>query len=305
MNYMPFPAHKVPASFSLGNNEPARKTLGKQLSWAANILNNGYYGWREGKLLEFSDSSGKQIRPNPANTAASVGLMYYFSRFLSGYELNKAISADGFLATYSALFNENGSKKDSEINLIPANLSQPDLTLPLQPGLKWAFNGGPHSGWGTGYPFAAVDFAPPSEIAGCDPSPYWVTALADGVISRVDVGSLTLDLDKDGHSETGWTIRYLHIAMDRTFSVGTSISKGEYLGHPSCLGGSSSGRNVHIARLYNGEWIPAGGAIPLNLDGWVVSNGEKEYKGYLTKEDKSLSSSSSGEWFSQLPEQDK
>lgn len=290
----------LPATFNLGSSETNRITLGKQLSWAANKLNNGYYGWREGIQIQFVDSSGKILLPDPRDNAASVALLYYFAQFLSGKELEQTLSPEGLLSTYQSLFGEIDRNADRDHPLIPENLHQPDLILPLQTGIKWAFTGGPHSGWGIGYPYAAVDFAPPAETAGCDPSPYWAVAVADGVISRIDNGTLVLDLDGDGKSQTGWTIQYLHLAIHRTYKIGTVVRRGEKLGHPACLGGNSSGRNVHIARLYNGEWIPSGGVIPMILDGWKVSNGEKEYKGSLTNSEKSLTSSSSGEWFSQL-----
>ncbi len=291
----------LPPSFSLGNTEVIRKTLGKQLSWAANKLNNGYYGWREGVQTQFIVASGQSITPNPATNAASVAFMYYFSQFLSGIELQQAYSGADFISTYENLFGEIDWESDSTYPLLPENLQQPPLDLPLQPKLKWAYTGGPHSGWGIGFPYSAIDFAPPSVSAGCDPSPYWVRSASTGIISRADNGSLVLDIDGDGKSQTGWTILYLHILAGENISTGSMIKKGDLLGHPSCLGGNSSGRNIHIARLYNGEWIPAGGIIPMNLSGWVVSYGEKEYKGSLTKNEIKLNSSSSGEWFSQLP----
>lgn len=291
----------LPTSFSLGNTDDARKTLGKQLSWAANVLNNGYYGWREGVQTQFTDTSGKIYSPNPADSAASFAFMYYFSQFLAGADLQQAISSGGFTSTYQSLFGGINWESDNQYPLIPANLHQPVMELPLQSSIKWAFTGGPHSGWGIGYPYAAIDFAPPAEKAGCDTSPYWVTAAADGIVSRLEGGSLVLDLDGDGKLKTGWSILYLHLDPGNSVSVGSHVRKGDQLGHPSCLGGNSSGRNIHIARLYNGEWIPAGGVIPLNLGGWIVTYGEKEYKGSLTKDGKQLNSSSSGEWFSQLP----
>ena len=290
----------VPASFSLGNNEENRKTLGKQLSWAANILNNGYYGWREGTLTSFSNPEGVEFIPNPSENAASVALQYYFSRFRVGEDYQYAISPNGFAATYQTLFGEFDWRTENGLIILPDNLQQPELMLPLQPDIKWAYTGGPHSGWGIGYPLAAIDFAPPSETPGCEPSPYWAVAAADGVIARSDGGSVVLDLDGDGNSHTGWTILYLHIAPAGAAAVGTKVKTGDRIGHPSCVGGGSSGRNLHIARLYNGEWIPAGGVIPLVLDGWKAINGEKEYNGTLEKENKILTSSNTGEWFSQI-----
>ncbi len=291
----------VPSSFSLGCTEPTRKTLVKHLSWAANVLNNGYYGWREGSQVTFTDTNGNRIDPNPQSNAGSVAFYYYFSRFLSGEELTSAISETGYLHVYKSLFGEINWNIDRENPIFPENLVQPELVFPLQPGLKWAYTGGPHSPWGTGYPFAAVDFAPPAAAPGCEPSPYWVNAVADGVITRSDEGILLQDLDGDGFSQTGWVIQYLHLSLPKQLPVGTMLRKGEQFGHPSCAGGNSSGRHVHIARLYNGEWVPTGGPIPFNLGGWIAINGEKEYKGKLINGNIELKSSSVGEYFSQFP----
>jgi hypothetical protein len=41
---------------------------------------------------------------------------------------------------------------------------------------------------------------------------------------------------------------------------------------------------VHLARKYNGEWIPADGPIPFQLGGWVSSGDGIEYDGFLTKD---------------------
>ena len=41
---------------------------------------------------------------------------------------------------------------------------------------------------------------------------------------------------------------------------------------------------MHIARLYNGEWILADWDVPFDLEGWVVHEGSTEYAGTLTKE---------------------
>jgi hypothetical protein len=50
---------------------------------------------------------------------------------------------------------------------------------------------------------------------------------------------------------------------------------------------------VHIARKYNGEWIPADGALPFNLSGWVATNGSSAYQGYLVKFGKTITASES------------
>ena len=289
-----------PDLFWLGNNEKNSNTLGKQLSWAANILNNGYYGWREGTQTQFTDPAGRVINPSPWENAASTALLYYFSRFLNGDEYTAAISENGLLNTYQSLFGTPDWDAGAESPLIPGGLKQPALSLPFLPGKKWAFTGGPHTGWGAGDPRAAIDFAPPSELTGCDPSEQWAVAMADGVVVRSGGGIVILDLDGDGKFQTGWTILYLHIYPASAPPAGARLKTGDPVGHPSCAGGFSSGRNLHIARLYNGEWISAGGTLALNLDGWVAAEGDKEYQGTLTRGDQVVRSSSVGEGFSQI-----
>ena len=91
------------------------------------------------------------------------------------------------------------------------------------------------------------------------------------------------DLDNDGYEQTGWDVLYMHIETRDRVQPGTYVYAGERIGHPSCEGGLSNATHVHLARKYNGEWIPADGSIPFNLDGWVSSGTGTEYDGYLTR----------------------
>jgi hypothetical protein len=61
------------------------------------------------------------------------------------------------------------------------------------------------------------------------------------------------------------------------------LTAGQPLGHPSCEGGTSTGTHIHVARKYNGEWIPADGPIPFNMEGWIPHNGDAPYQGTLTR----------------------
>jgi LasA protease len=45
----------------------------------------------------------------------------------------------------------------------------------------------------------------------------------------------------------------------------------------------STGTHIHIARKYNGEWIPAAGTLAFNLEGWVAYNGTREYEGTMRR----------------------
>lgn len=253
-----------------------------QLVLAANILNNGYYGWRIGKLLEFEDIGNILIRPDPWQNAGSVAIQFYFSNIFKGDEYILATGSDGLFLTYSNLF---GNPWNESISHIPGSLQQPDFMLPFQYDQVWSYTGGPHTGWGSGEPLAAIDFAPPSEKSGCVTAKpeNFVTAMADGLVVRSGTDGLALDLDKDGNEKTGWVIFYLHLAPDQQAPLGSELSAGDKIGYPSCAGGHATGTHVHIARKYNGEWMLADSAVPFTMNGWTTHNGSREYQGTLTK----------------------
>jgi len=94
---------------------------------------------------------------------------------------------------------------------------------------------------------------------------------------------VALDLDGDGDERTGWVIFYLHLGTDGRAPLGAALKTGDPIGHPSCEGGTSTGTHVHIARKYNGEWIPADGTLAFDLDGWIAHNGSQPYLGTLTR----------------------
>ena len=271
--------------YPLGFRDWQHEGLYMQLVWAANLLNNAYYDWRIGDLVEFDHLDGTQERPDPWQNAASVALQYYFSRLIDGDQYDRAVAQDGFALSYRNLF---GDPWQSFSPHIPGSLAQPDLTLPFLPGLTWAYTGGPHTGFGEGEPLAAIDFAPGALTSGCVPTNEWATAVASGVVSRSDAAAVVLDLDGDGDERTGWIVFYFHIETKDRVPVGTVLQPGDPIGHPSCEGGRTTGTHVHIARKYNGEWIPADSIIPFNLGGWVAHKGSLEYEGTLTKGGKTI-----------------
>jgi murein DD-endopeptidase MepM/ murein hydrolase activator NlpD len=115
-----------------------------------------------------------------------------------------------------------------------------------------------------------------------------VVAAAEGLIVRADRGAVVQDLDGDGSEHTGWTILYMHIRSDQRVEVGSFLRAGEKIGHPSCEGGFSTGTHLHIARRYNGEWIPADQDLPFNLDGWISAGVGSEYDGFLKRNGQSI-----------------
>ena len=107
--------------------------------------------------------------------------------------------------------------------------------------------------------------------------------MADGLIVRSNIDGIIIDLDKDGDERTGWVLYYLHTATKDRIQAGQEVKAGDFVGLPSCEGGSSTGTHVHIARKYNGEWILASGTLAFNLEGWVVQAGSKVYQGTLSR----------------------
>jgi murein DD-endopeptidase MepM/ murein hydrolase activator NlpD len=270
-------------SYPLGEINYYYSGLYMQLVWAANVLNVGYYGWRTGQLTEFQLLDSTIERPDPWQTSATVAFQYYISRYSSVDTYTKAIGPDGLSRSYQNLFGDAWVTDQSETPFIPVSLQQPALAFPFMDGETWSYTGGPHSGWGIAemQPWAALDFAP--AVKGCNPSDRPVTAMADGVVVRTQTGVVIEDLDGDGNERTGWDILYLHIATVGRASVGQPLKKGDLLGYPSCEGGEATGTHVHVARKYNGEWIPVESAIPFNLEGWIAHAGTKAYQGTLTR----------------------
>ncbi|MEA3349940.1 MAG: LysM peptidoglycan-binding domain-containing protein [Chloroflexota bacterium] len=278
--------HTSTLKYPLGWDDPRREGLYKQLAWAANELNRGYYLWRVDGAGSWVLPDGAVVPANATINAGTAGVQQLFSK-LYGQEIwERTVSEDGFFAIYYKLF---GYPFDYTYEpVLPSGLKQPLMQLPFESGVDWAFTGGPHGGWGGGSAWAALDFAPYVELLGCASSDDWIVAVADGVIVRAADSVVVQDLDNDGVEQTGWTVLYLHVETRHRVQVGASLQAGERIGHPSCEGGVSSGTHVHIARRYNGEWIPADQDIPFVLDGWVSASTGAVYEGVLQKGDRSI-----------------
>ena len=271
--------------YTLGLEDWRHKGPYLQLVLAANTLNHGFYGYRTGRIQTIEHHDGTIERPDPWQNAASVAFQYYFSHFYPTEAYAYSVSAEGFANTYRSLFGDPWVSVEPHI---PGSLVQPEFILPFEPGAIWALTGGPHTGWGTGYPWAALDFAPPSVVGGCVSSDEWATAVAPGVVVRSETGVVALDLDEDGDERTGWVMFYLHIGTKGRAPIGAKLLTGEHIGHPSCEGGRSTGTHIHIARKYNGEWIPAEGTLAFNFEGWIAHNGEEPYLGTLTRHSRTV-----------------
>ena len=268
-------------TYPIGWEDPDRDGLFKQLAWAANELNRGYYLWRVNGVGAWVLPDGTTVPIDPTINAGTAAVQYFFSR-LYGQEIwQRTVTSEGFFKTYQDHF---GYPFDYALEpVVPAGIVQPSFQLPFEVGVNWSFTGGPHGGWGDGSAWAALDFAPFDEPVGCNLSENWVVAMASGMIVRSDNGAVVQDLDGDGVAHTGWSLLYMHIETRDRVAVGNYLNAGDRIGHPSCEGGISTGTHVHIARRYNGEWIPADQSNPFVMDGWTSSGTGSVYNGVLTK----------------------
>jgi murein DD-endopeptidase MepM/ murein hydrolase activator NlpD len=269
--------------YPVGWKDPWREGLYKQLAWAADNLNRGYYLWRANAAASWILADNTLVPIEPTINAGTASIQHFFG-LLYGYKTwEKTITEEGFFAVYNELF---GYPFDHTYEpIIPENLSQPAMQLPFEDGVVWAFTGGPHGGWGDGSAWASLDFAPFVDTRGCFASEEWVVAMADGLIVRAEDGAVVQDLDSDGKEQTGWTILYMHIESRDRVQEGTFLKAGERIGHPSCEGGFTDGTHAHVARRYNGEWIPADQDLPFIMGGWTSSGTGDVYDGYLQKGD--------------------
>ncbi len=282
------PQNLAQTDYPMGYVALSRKGLFRQLVWAVNQISTGYYGWREGLLTEVEFSDGVRARLAPELNAGTAALQYYFSKVYDPPAWQNAIHPEtGLAARHESMFDNPWVRAISVEPLYPPDLQQPPLILPFLPGQLWGFTGGPHGAWERHGARAALDFAPGSLEPGCVRSDNVAVAAASGQVVRTSNGVIVLDLDGDGHEQTGWALLYLHISNNGNrplAPLGTWVNVGDPLGYPSCEGGASTGTHIHFARKYNGEWIPADGPLPFIMDGWVAHAGSQPYEGTLTRD---------------------
>ncbi len=274
--------------YPMGFIELKRAGLFRQLVWAVNHLSIGYYGWREGLLTEIRFHDGSVGRLAPDLNAGTVALQYFFAQQNDPEFWQLALKPEsGFPALFHQMFGNPWVRAMAVEPLFPPELAQPALILPFVRGHLWSYSGGPHGAWESAGAMGALDFAPGSEEPGCVESFKKVLAAAPGLVTRSGNGVVMLDLDGDGNEQTGWGLLYLHISANgglHPAPVGTWVDRGDVIGYPSCEGGAATGTHIHLARKYNGEWIPADGPLPFVLGGWTAHAGAKPYQGTLTRD---------------------
>lgn len=266
-------------AYPMGNLDGNRQGLFLQASWAANRLNEGYYGKLTKRLeaLRFKDRSRARIGAlaNPGTVAVQnvLALSADWNTWQS------QIGDSGFSATYRKLFGDPNQYAIEP--LIPADLKQPALRLPWSDGEMWYYTGGPHGGWGD-FPWAAVDYTPKDVLGSCLASRQWTIAAAPGKVIRAERGRVMLSLDNSDFQGKGWTLMYMHIAASGRASVGAQLNAGDRIGHPSCEGGVADSTHVHFGWMYNGQWIDTQ-VMPMILSGWTITPLDQDYEGRMTR----------------------
>jgi LysM repeat protein len=279
---------RYPIGFAIPNWEG----LYKELVISATHLNAGYYGWRDGSMVEVRLADNRSLRLAPEWNAGSAAVGNLLARLYGQADWAAGLAELGQVTT--ALFGDAWTRAASIGPLLPPGLTQPELSLPIPPGERWSFTGGPHESWKTGSPRGAIDLAPVTGEQACTVSRAWGLAPAAGVIARSARNVVALDLDGDGQEGTGWVIIFLHLADFERIGEGVFVDADARLGHPSCEGGKVTGTHMHIARKFNGEWLPAGLPLPMTLGGWVVSLGEKNYTGEMHNGEQTVTASPVG-----------
>lgn len=294
------PTNLAQLHYPMGYVNYNHKDLYKQSVWAAGEITSGYFGWREGTVVALTFPDKSMLRLAPDLNCGTVGLMYLGARLdnISDWA-GMLYTEESLIALYTRMFGNPWMRAQAFEPLFTPDITQPEMILPFEINKLWAYTGGPHAAWGAAQVRAALDFAPPSEESGCVSSSEWVVASAEGLVVRSGEGAVVIDMDGDGFEQTGWNIVYMHIATQNRIPLGSWVEVGDRIGHPSCEGGRSTGTHVHIARKYNGEWVPADGPLPFVLDGWRAKAGSVIYTGWLIKDDQVVRSSlvSSGESF--------
>jgi murein DD-endopeptidase MepM/ murein hydrolase activator NlpD len=283
------PAGQEQIDYPLGLAQPTAKGLYNQLVWAVNQLSTGYYAYREGRLTEIRFSDGVKARLAPDMNAGTAALQHYFAQLYTSPRWLEALNTEsGLPALHARMFGNPWERAQSVEPLFPPGIEQPSLVLPFNRNWTWSYTGGPHGAWEQEGSYAALDFAPGAKESGCVETTAWAVAAAAGLVVRTGPGLVVIDLDGDGSEQTGWVLVYLHIAEKGRVRLGDWVAQGDPVGHPSCEGGFATGTHLHIARKYNGEWVPADGPLAFNLGGWVAKAGLLPYKGTLTRGDVTL-----------------
>ncbi len=156
------PFNPSQVDYPIGFYVPDYHGLYLELSLVAKELNIGYYGWRQGTLTELVFPSSVHVRISPGLNAGSVAVQNLASKFYLRQQdwQDEVYGPHGFLAIYKAMFGDAWEAADRVGPIFPADLVQPSLELPFNPGEDWSLTSGPHISWRTGTPRGALRLCP-------------------------------------------------------------------------------------------------------------------------------------------------
>jgi len=274
------PANSAELNYPMTIADRVHTGLYYQLWNAANAMNAGYYGKQLSRVDVVLLQDGTRIRFAPAINPGTAAIQSLLAHGTTYSDFLGQLGADGFKATYQKLFGDPFANAIEP--LVPADVQQPLLRLPFEDGHAWYFTGGPHGAWADGSAWAAVDFAPNGNN-GCAPSPEWEVAAAPGRIVQVELGRVMLNLSGESFQGAGWTVMYMHVYSGGRVAKGSYVVTGDHIGHPSCEGGYSQASHLHIARMYNGQWLTVGGDVQFDLGGYTFKQTGAEYDGTMAR----------------------
>jgi single-stranded-DNA-specific exonuclease len=78
--------------------------LNKQMAWAANQLNRGFYLWRANALSSLALADGTYVPMDPTINAGTAGVQYFLAQFNTRPTWDLDVSEFGFALTYNQLF---------------------------------------------------------------------------------------------------------------------------------------------------------------------------------------------------------
>ena len=90
--------------YPMGLNDSNRKGLYRQLAWAANQLNRGYYPWKENAISYIVCTDGSLVMLSPTVNAGTVGVQVLLASLLDLKGWQHGVSENGLYSVYSSPF---------------------------------------------------------------------------------------------------------------------------------------------------------------------------------------------------------
>lgn len=212
-------------------------------------------------LNAFQDYRYEQVdRNHIGNNAGTYAISTILEEFaLDGVEVNEG----NFITQYREWFGIDPSlepRAESQIEVEEAAINS-GYILPFPIGTTWRYIGGPHTYDGSGSrPWSSIDIAPLAYTHcnnGSEYSNEWVVSSGNGTLTYWGSDFATIE-----HPD-GWRFYYHHIAGHDRRAIG-SVSQGDSIGHPSCLG------YAYQVHLHLSIWKNGVGFVDIN--GSVFSN---------------------------------